>query len=221
MLTTRQRLIEAAAQGFADHGIQTASLVEITRQAGQRNRGAVHYHFRSREGLLAAIIDEHAEFMSARQGELLVGAMERPDDDVASVVAVIVRACSELAEASVSGRNYLKIVSEIAEQDPATYSSEVEAALTRCGNYDAYTLLGERVLRAVGGLEEEVRDHRLLLMTSFVFGSIARRIRGLEMAGMPGVRRQLDNDRFVEELVAMATAMLSVPVPVSVASAPM
>lgn len=213
MLTTRQRLVEAAAQGFADHGIQAASLVEITRQAGQRNRGAVHYHFRSREGLLAAVLDEHAEFLAERQRELLARAMERPGDDVAPLVEVIVRACIEVAEASVSGRNYLKIVAELSEQDPATYAPEVEAALVRSGGYRVYSVLSERVLRAVDGLDEEVRDHRILLMTSFVLGSIARRIRGNDRAGAPGARPQLDTERFVEDLIAMATAMLLVPAP--------
>ncbi|GEP36402.1 hypothetical protein NPS01_00650 [Nocardioides psychrotolerans] len=213
MLTTRQRLIQAAAQGFADHGIQAASLVEITRQAGQRNRGAVHYHFRSREGLLAAVLNEHAEFMALRQGELLVRAMEQPDDDVASVIEVIVRTCVEVAESSVSGRNYLKIIAEISEQDPATYTPEVEAALVRSGGYQVYAVLMERALNAVDGLDEEVRDHRILQMTSFVLGSIARRIRGIDSAGSPGARPQLDTPRFVEDLIAMSSAMLLVPVP--------
>lgn len=213
MLTTRQRLIEAAAQGFADHGIQAASLVEITRQAGQRNRGAVHYHFRSREGLLAAILDEHADFMAVRQGELLDRAMEQPDDDVGSVIEVIVRTCVEVAESSVGGRNYLKIVAELSEQDPATYTPEIENALVRSGGYQVYAVLMERSLRAVDGLDEEVRDHRILLMTSFVLGSIARRVRGLDSADSPGSRPQLDTARFVEDLIAMASAMLLVPVP--------
>ena len=42
---TRQRLLDAALRAFAEQGVGTASLVDITRRAGQRNRGAVHYHF--------------------------------------------------------------------------------------------------------------------------------------------------------------------------------
>ena len=38
---TREQLIDAAARAFAEQGIGAASLVEITRRAGQRNRGAV------------------------------------------------------------------------------------------------------------------------------------------------------------------------------------
>ncbi len=47
---TRERLLVAATRAFAEHGVANASLLDITRQAGQRNRGAVHYHFGSREG---------------------------------------------------------------------------------------------------------------------------------------------------------------------------
>ncbi len=53
---TRQLLIDAATRAFAEHGVHNASLLEITRQAGQRNRGAVHYHFGSREGMLVAVL---------------------------------------------------------------------------------------------------------------------------------------------------------------------
>ena len=53
----------------------------------------------------------------------------------------------------------------------------------------------------------------MLQMTSFVLGSIARRVRSLDSAGSPGSRPQLDTARFVEDLIAMASAMLLVPVP--------
>ena len=57
---TREQLIDAATRAFAEHGVDAASLVEITRRAGQRNRGAVHYHFGGRDGLLVAVLEEHA-----------------------------------------------------------------------------------------------------------------------------------------------------------------
>ena len=68
---TRQRLIEAATRGFAEQGVHSASLLEITRQAGQRNRGAVHYHFGSREGMLVAVLEQHVDMLATREKELL------------------------------------------------------------------------------------------------------------------------------------------------------
>ena len=104
---TRQRLVEAATTVFAEDGVFAGSLVEITRRAGQRNRGAVHYHFGSRESLLAAVLHQHAPFLAAREGELLAVARTTPADDLGAVLEAIVRPAVELAETGPSGRQYL------------------------------------------------------------------------------------------------------------------
>jgi AcrR family transcriptional regulator len=205
MVTTRQRLVEAATQGFADHGIQSASLVEITRQAGQRNRGAVHYHFGGRDGLLVAVLEQHNAFLQERELELLRQARARPDDDVAAVVEAIIRPAVELAEQSTSGANYLVIIAELAEQDPSTYSPEVEAALAGSGGYEVFRNLHERLPQ----LDDELRMERFALMTAFILGAVARRVRAL--AGDENTRRQMPTDRFVDNLVLMASAMLTAP----------
>ena len=206
MITTPQRLVDAAAQGFADHGIQAASLVEITRQAGQRNRGAVHYHFGGRMGLLVAVLELHAEFLGRRERELLEVARGRPADDLASVVEAIVRPSVELAEQGVSGGNYLVIVAEVIEMGPASYGPDVEAALARTGGYEVYALLHERL----PAMDDELRAERTALMTAFVLDSIAGRVRAV--AGSAAAERQLPTERFIANLVAMATAMLQAPV---------
>jgi AcrR family transcriptional regulator len=69
---TRRKLVDAAARAFARDGVFSASLVDITRQAGQRNRGALHYHFGSRQGVLCAVLERHVDFLARREGELLI-----------------------------------------------------------------------------------------------------------------------------------------------------
>jgi AcrR family transcriptional regulator len=204
--STRDRLVEAANRAFAAQGIHGASLVEVTRQAGQRNRGAVHYHFGGRDELLAAVLEQHVEFLAQREGELLVLARTRPDDDVPSVVEAIVRPAVELAESGESGRNYLSIVGELIEQDPAGRGEDVEAMLARTGGYEVYALLAERVPE----MDEELRTERFALMTSFVLGSVARRVRARSVE--PGARESpLSTERFVANLVTMAAAMIGAP----------
>ena len=206
MVTTRQRLVEAATQAFAEHGIQTASLVEITRQAGQRNRGAVHYHFGGRDGLLVAVLEQHNEFLQERELQLLAAARSGPGDDVAAVVQAIVRPCVELAEQSESGAHYLLIIAELAEQDPSTFSPEVESALAGSGGYEVYGTLAERLPQ----LDDELRAERFALMTAFVLGTVARRVRALASTA-DNPRRQMPSERFVDNLVLMASAMLTAP----------
>jgi AcrR family transcriptional regulator len=54
---TRLALICAAERLFSEQGLQRTSLRQINQEAGQRNESAVHYHFGSREAVIAAILD--------------------------------------------------------------------------------------------------------------------------------------------------------------------
>lgn len=201
---TRHRLVEAATAVFAEHGVFTSSLVEITRRAGQRNRGAVHYHFGTREGLLVAVLHQHAPFLAAREGELLAKARLTSDDDLATVLEAIVRPAVELAETGTSGRQYLVIVGQLVEEFDRL-DETVAAALTATGGYDVYALLAERM----PALDESLRNERLALITGFILRSVADRARAVERT-TPG-RAQLPHERFVRNLVAMAAGMATVP----------
>jgi AcrR family transcriptional regulator len=59
---TRQRLIDAAGEVFSVKGFRDVTIREICRQA-HVNIAAVNYHFRSKEGLYATVL-EHAHALS-------------------------------------------------------------------------------------------------------------------------------------------------------------
>jgi AcrR family transcriptional regulator len=203
---TRHKLVDAATRAFAAEGIFGASLIEVTRQAGQRNRGAIHYHFGSREGLLCAVIEPHVDFLREREGELLAVAEGRPDDDVESVVEAIVRPAVELSETGWRGRCVLVIVAELAQQDPASLTPELQAMLERTGGYEVYALLAKRMTP----VDEDVENERFSLATSFILRSVADRARARDREGG---RRQLELEAFTQNLIAMVAAMLRAPAP--------
>lgn len=204
---TRRRLIEAATTGFADHGVHTASLLEITRKAGQRNRGAVHYHFGSRLGMLVAVLEQHVELLSRREGELLAAARSRPDTDLESAVRALVVPAVELAELGGQGRAYLAILAELVEEDSGGLDPEVLQALERLGGYESYALVEKRC----PSMPAELRAERMALVAAFILRAVADRGRSQDRP-TPG-RAQLDQEPFAENLVAMVTAMLRAPVP--------
>src|SRR2546423_11414447 len=128
---TREKLIDAAARAFAEDGVFSASLVDITRKAGQRNRGALHYHFGSREAVLCAVLERHVDFLARREGELLASAMRTPDGDVPSVVEAIVRPAAELAESGWRGPAVLLVLARPAPEGPARPGRGVNRKVAR------------------------------------------------------------------------------------------
>ncbi len=64
---TRTRLVDAAERLFAERGIDSVSLREVTRASGARNAIALQYHFIDRAGVVAAILDKHAPEVEARR----------------------------------------------------------------------------------------------------------------------------------------------------------
>lgn len=206
---TRRKLLDAAARTFAEQGVRTASMVEITRRAGQRNSGALHYHFGSREGVLCAVLAEHAEFLATREGELLAAAQAGPKDDVAAVVEAVVRPAAELAESGWRGRSFLLILADLVEEDPATFGPELREVLARTGGDAVYAEL----LRRLPKLPEPVVVERLSLMTMVILRAVADRARVHEMqsAAERRGRAQLPYEGFVENLVAMLAAAVAAP----------
>ncbi|WP_157368609.1 TetR/AcrR family transcriptional regulator [Zavarzinella formosa] len=53
---TRQRLLEAAEEIFAEKGFEAATTREICERAGVRNIGAINYHFQGKERLYAEAV---------------------------------------------------------------------------------------------------------------------------------------------------------------------
>lgn len=72
------RLVLTAERLFAQHGIDGVSLRQISAEAGSGNNSAVHYHFGSKQGLVAAIFGHRLpQLIKERQ---LLAARRHPDD---------------------------------------------------------------------------------------------------------------------------------------------
>jgi AcrR family transcriptional regulator len=86
---TRRRILGAAEELFAERGIDGVSLREITSAAGA-NSAAAHYHFGSKDAVLAELFDERARAIVDRRLELLRDV--RRDAAGAPVVEDVLRA---------------------------------------------------------------------------------------------------------------------------------
>jgi AcrR family transcriptional regulator len=68
---TRTRLVETAERLFAERGVHGVSLREIGVEAGQRNTGAVRYHFGTKEQLVSAVFEHRMVPINERRLAIL------------------------------------------------------------------------------------------------------------------------------------------------------
>jgi AcrR family transcriptional regulator len=105
---TRDVLLDAAEALFAAEGIDGVSLADITRLAGQRNGGAIHYYFGGRDGLLTAILDRHQAVLDSVRMDALIDLRRTGSMSLSALVRVIVEPLAARLD-SVSGRSFLEI----------------------------------------------------------------------------------------------------------------
>src|SRR6202035_5086132 len=80
---TRSRLLAAAAELFADQGVDAVSVDAVAEAAG-RTSGAVYAHFGSKQGLLLALLDSWKD--SVRTVLLAeVAVSDSPEEQLAAV----------------------------------------------------------------------------------------------------------------------------------------
>jgi AcrR family transcriptional regulator len=131
-MPTRDRLIETAIELFGERGIEATSLRALTEAAGT-NIASVNYHFRSKEGLLRAVVDETMRVVNderRRRLDELEARDERP------AVVDLVRAFVEpgLAPRAAVARFIGRVISE---PDPRVRQLFAEQVAPVEGRYEA------------------------------------------------------------------------------------
>lgn len=108
---TRQKLLDAALRLWAERGVDVATLAEIQAAAGQRNASALHYHFGSRDGLLAAVFERHVPGLRARRRELIDAAIE--STSLRPVAEALVLPIGELIAGDWRDRAFVRLAADL------------------------------------------------------------------------------------------------------------
>jgi len=198
---TRELLLDAGRRLFAEQGPFRVPLKQVVDAAGQRNTSALHYHFGGRDGLLAAIIDEHNSPIEEERRVLLdrIEADGRSDDLPSLVTAVVVPFSRMLDDER--GRQFLAVVAQLGDLfDRWNVPSDrtPEQALR------AFRLIEASLDPA---LSPDVRHERVTRFLELVTDALGSRARLVSR----GRRTPLATDAFVANLIDMAVGALSAP----------
>jgi AcrR family transcriptional regulator len=140
----RRQILDAALRLFATNGIAGVSLREIRLEAKQRNAGALHYHFGTKDGLLRALLDRELPLLVDRRRALLAKARAASDDDVRSVAVVFVLPYAQLATGTEHERHVVQFLSQL-HDDVSLSVEEIMDLIGDTAANDAGRLLAERL----------------------------------------------------------------------------
>lgn len=113
---TRERIITAAEQLFAERGIDAVSLREINRAAGAKSAVAVQYHFDDRAGVLRAILDKHRTAVDTARHAVLDHLEAEGSIGLRDMAAALVRPLAAKLSDPDGGPAYLQINAELVHE---------------------------------------------------------------------------------------------------------
>ena len=198
---TREALVRAAERLFGLRGLEAVSVNEITREAGQKNKSALSYHFGSREALIQAVLDRHALQVTAERERLLDVLEATGDITLRGVVEALVLPLAALLDDADGGVAYLRINAELLGH-PELHLFRLRPSNTRKGDR-----LMQALAPLVSALPPAREKMRMQLVGSLLFHALAEQARLQQH--LSDAERRLQQRLCVRQLVEAITAMLS------------
>ncbi|MFL6201097.1 MAG: TetR/AcrR family transcriptional regulator [Thermoanaerobaculia bacterium] len=132
---TRESLLDAAENLFSEHGIQAASLRQITQHAGA-NLAAVNYHFGSKDGLVRAVFSRRLKPMNDERLQRLAEVDLEAEDAVEQVLRAFLEPLLRLVSEKPDGvRSFARLMgrawSEPSEEVRSIIMEEIRETIDR------------------------------------------------------------------------------------------
>lgn len=208
---TRARLIDVAERLFAEFGVESVSLRTVGIEAGQRNNSAAQYHFGSKDGLIAAIIEARSADVDARRAELVAALRASPaPPTVPRLIDLLILPLAETITASRERTWYLRFLTNVMDHPMLDAPWHRGPGGEAAGPPDPPGLryMRRELRRLLPGLPDAEFERRLRWqgMTAFRLLADFERQRATTGAAPPA-------DQVVADLNVMLAALLQAPHP--------
>ena len=184
---TAAHMLDVAERLFAGSSIDKVSLREIVRESGQSNLSAAHYHFGSREALLAALLARRIRVINQnRHARLDRLVAEGRDNNIHALVLETTAALATAVRDLPWGVNYVRVVAQVLCNPQLLITRQLDER-TMSGHIRFVKMLRPLLAHLPQGV---FRDRIAILNNQTVF-SIARWVH-LNNAVTPSNRRRFD-----------------------------
>ena len=195
--STKDRILGAAEELFAQQGFAGTSLREVTSRADV-NIAAVNYHFGSKENLVNEVFRRRMDEMSAQRMAALKAACERYPGALEPVLAAFVEPALALAQDRHGGGAFIRVIAR-------AYAEKNESL--RKFLSDQYGHVLREFAKAIGACVPELGKAELYWRLDFLSGSLTYAMADFGLIKRPsGVSEPAHRARAARALIRFAAA---------------
>ncbi len=200
--STKDRILGAAEELFAQQGFAATSLRQVTTRADV-NIAAVNYHFGSKENLVNEVFRRRMDEMSARRLSQLQDAMQQHPCDLQQVLAAFVEPALAMAQDRHGGGAFIRgaFIKVLAR----AYAENNDALRKFLSDQYGHVLreFSKAIAACVPGLSKAELYWRL----DFLSGALTYAMADFGLIKRPsGVSESAHQERAARELIRFATA---------------
>jgi len=195
--STKDRILGAAEELFAQHGFGGTSLRQVTARADV-NIAAVNYHFGSKENLVNEVFRRRMDEMSAQRLARLKAAQEQHPGELDPILAAFVEPALAMAQDRNGGGAFIRVVAR-------AYAEKNDGLRKFLSDQYGHVLrdFGKAMAACLPDLSKEVLYWRL----DFLAGALTYAMADFGLIKRPaGVSEARHREHAAQELIRFASA---------------
>jgi AcrR family transcriptional regulator len=197
--STKDRILGAAEELFAQHGFAGTSLRQVTTRADV-NIAAVNYHFGSKENLVNEVFRRRMDEMSARRLEQLKTALQQHPGKLEPVLAAFVEPALAMAQDRHGGGAFIRVIARAY----AEKNDNLRKFLS-----DQYGHVLRDFAKAIAGCVPALGKDQLYWRLDFLSGALTYAMADFGLIKRPsGLSEVAHRERAARELIRFASAGL-------------
>jgi len=195
--STKDRILGAAEELFAQFGFTGTSLRQVTSRADV-NIAAVNYHFGSKENLVNEVFRRRMDDMSAQRLGALEAAVRQHPGELEPILAAFVEPALALAQDKHGGAAFVRVVAR-------AYAEKNDSLRKFLSDHYGHVL--RDFARAIAGCVPELSKEELYWRLDFLAGALTYAMADFGLIKRPaGVAEKAHRERAARELIRFAAA---------------